>query len=385
MNNSKSKKAFEEALKYIPGGVDSPARAFKAIGIPPIFIKKAKGPHIYDIDGNKYLDFCLSWGAHILGHNHPQVVKAVTHAIKNGTSFGAATELETQLAKMIVNAVPSIEKVRFVNSGTEAAMSAIKLAKAYTNKSKIIKFIGCYHGFAEISDVEEIQFNDVNAVEEVFNKNKNKIAAVIVEPVPCNMGVILPKPEFLKFLRRITKDNNALLIFDEVITGFRLSLGGAQELFKIRPDLTCFGKIIGGGFPVGAFGGREDIMEMLAPSGPVYQAGTFSGNPVTMSAGIAALKTLSREDFYEKLDAKASDIISKLKEGLGQKKVIVSHIGSMFTVFFSERPINNHLDAIRCDIKRFAKFYREALGNGIYFSPSQFEANFISSAHRTFD
>jgi glutamate-1-semialdehyde 2,1-aminomutase len=348
--------------------VNSPVRSLQAVDYHPVFMKKAKGPYIYDIDDNKYLDFCLSWGVHILGHNHPEVVKAIKLSLKDGTSYGTATEKETELAKLIVESVPSIEKVRFVNSGTEATMSAIKLARTYTKKTKIIKFIGCYHGHAAIPDVIEIPYNDTDAVAVIFAKYKNEIAAVIIEPVAGNMGVVLPKPGFLEYLRKITKKNKAVLIFDEVITGFRLALGGAQELFGVKPDLTCLGKIIGGGLPVGAYGGQEEIMSLLAPAGPVYQAGTLSGNPLAMSAGIATLNILRKKDFYSELNKKSAQFYENLKTITQAKNYQVNTIGSMFTIFFPTQ-------------EKYGEFFRNMLRAGVYFAPAQLEVNFISMAH----
>ena len=408
MNDIKSRKAFLEAKKYIPGGVDSPVRAFKIINRPPLFIKKADGPYIYDIDGNKYIDFCLSWGVHILGHNTHNVLKAVSKAILNGTSYGAPTTLETELAKRIVEAVPSIEKVRFVNSGTEAVMSAIRLARAYTKRDIIVKFDGCYHGHADhllvsggsgLSALKEssssgvpqdfvnktisVPFNDFKAVKQVFNRYKGKIAAVIVEPVPANMGVVMPKEGFLEFLRKITKTNDTLLIFDEVITGFRFHLSGAQGYFGIKPDLTCLGKIIGGGLPVGAFGGRSEIMNLLAPDGPVYQAGTLSGNPLAMSAGIAVLKEISKAGFYKTLNRSADDFIKEAIKISQKKGFIINAIGPMFSIFFSKGEISNYSGLKNCDTAKFARFCNYLLEKGVYLSPSQGEANFISSSHNS--
>ncbi|MFA5928915.1 MAG: glutamate-1-semialdehyde 2,1-aminomutase [Candidatus Margulisiibacteriota bacterium] len=377
--HKKSKAAYQKALRYLPGGVNSPVRSLRAVDHHPVFMQKARGPYIYDLDNNKYLDLCLSWGVHILGHNHPAVIKAVRDALKQGTSYGAATEKETELAEMIVKAVPSIEKIRFVSSGTEATMSALKLARAYTGRKTILKFSGCYHGHAEIPDVIEVPYNDSKAVAAIFAKNKHKIAAVIVEPVAGNMGVVLPEPGFLKYLRRVTKENRTVLIFDEVITGFRLAYGGAQELFGIKPDLTCLGKIIGGGFPVGAYGGQAEIMDLLAPLGPVYQAGTLSGNPVAMSAGIAVLKILKGKNFYHKLNIRAAWTINELRRHTGRRKVVVNALGSMFTIFFTDKPVHNYTDAQASDPKSFAEFYKKMLRAGIYLSPAQLEANFIPS------
>lgn len=406
MKHTNSNKAFSIAKKYIPGGVDSPVRSFRAIGRPPLFIKKAKGAYITDIDGNRFIDYCLSWGVHILGHNHPRIIKALGETIKNGTSFGAPTTLETELAKKITQAMPSIQKVRFVSSGTEAVMSAVRVARAFTGRSVIIKFDGCYHGHADHLLVaggsglieiphsfskgvpEEftrltvsVPFNDKAALQNAFIKYKGKIAAVLVEPVPANMGVILPQEGFLKFLRQITHDNKSLLIFDEVITGFRLSYGGAQEYFGIKPDLTTLGKIIGGGLPAAAFGGKHEIMMLLAPEGPVYQAGTLSGNPLAMSAGIAALSVLSEKNFHENLWKTAGKFTGELQKITAGRGIKIQAIGPMFSVFFSDGEVRNYDDVKKCDNKKFANFYRALLERGIYLSPAQGETNFISQPH----
>ena len=401
-----SEKAYNEASKYIPGGVNSPVRALKSVGAAPVFVKKAKGAKFTDIDGNKYLDYCLSWGVFILGHNHPSVNKAVKKAVDRGTSYGIPSLQETELAKLVVSLVPSIEKVRFVSSGTEAVMSAIRIARGFTGRNIILKFDGCYHGHADhllvsagsgvahlkkssSAGVPEdftkytvsLPFNDIGAVRTFFLENADLVAAVIVEPVPANMGVVLPESNFLLQLREITAQNGALLIFDEVITGFRLGTGGAQQRFGITPDLTTLGKIIGGGFPAAAFGGRAEVMNLLAPDGPVYQAGTLSGNPVAMSAGIATLQLLREDDFYSNLESKSVWFINELKETIKGKPIVINNIGSMFTLFFSEKPIRNFEDAKNSDTVRFGEFYRAMLKKEIYLSPSAFEANFISSVH----
>lgn len=406
MQKNLSEKAYHEASSYIPGGVNSPVRALKSVGATPIFIQKAKGAKLTDIDGNHYIDFCLSWGVFIHGHAHPAVNKAAVNAIRNGSSYGIPTLQETTLAKMVVNAVPSIEKVRFVNSGTEAVMSAIRLARAYTGRNIIVKFDGCYHGHADHLLVAagsgvaglhsssskgvpadftnytiSIPFNDIQAVNNVFSKHGDEIAAVIVEPVPANMGVVLPKAGFLNSLRQITAQHKSLLIFDEVITGFRLSAGGAQEQYGIKPDLTTIGKIVGGGFPAAAFGGKAAIMDMLAPLGAVYQAGTLSGNPVAMSAGIETLKLLQEANFYTNLQTKSDQFIDALKDIIKGKDIQLNHTGSMFTLFFADTAIKNFEDAKNADAERFGKFYRKMLEQQVYFSPSPFEANFISAAH----
>lgn len=399
---NKSEMYFESSKKLIPGGVNSPVRAFKSVGGTPPFINKGKGKWIYDIDNNKYIDFLSSWGPLILGHREKNVYKSVKKSLKKGFSFGAPTREEVELAELVVNSVPSIEKVRFVNSGTEAVMSALRLARAYTGKNKIIKFDGCYHGHSDsmlvsagsgmvsipsskgvpinfLKDTISIPFNSKEEVEKVFSENRD-IAAVIVEPVPGNMGVVLPENGYLSFLRDITTRNGALLIFDEVITGFRLSLGGAQELFKIKPDITTLGKIIGGGFPVGAYGGLKEIMNMVAPSGEMYQAGTLSGNPVAMSAGIATLKQLNKKNFYHNLNKTSEKFIEKLKESTKELPVTINSIGSMFTVFFNEKSVNNYITASTSDLKKFRQYFHKLLDKGIYISPSQFECCFISKA-----
>ncbi|MCD7971117.1 MAG: glutamate-1-semialdehyde 2,1-aminomutase [Candidatus Azobacteroides sp.] len=406
MKRNNSENAYKEAVKYIPGGVNSPVRALRSVGETPLFIRKAAGTRITDVDGNHFTDFCLSWGVFILGHGHPAVKKAATKAIARGTSYGIPSLQETELAMRINKQIPSMEKIRFVNSGTEAVMSAIRLARGYTGRNLIIKFDGCYHGHADhllvsagsgvaslnsssstgvpdsfVAHTISVPFNDKNAVQKVFREKGKDIAAVIVEPVPANMGVVLPKEGFPEYLREITAQYNSLLIFDEVITGFRLAAGGAQEAFGIKPDISTIGKIVGGGFPAAAFGGREDIMSYLAPDGPVYQAGTLSGNPVAMSAGSVTLELLSGDGFYEELNAKADTFITKLKNSLYNKEIQVNHTGSMFTLFFTPEEVHSFEDAKKADQERFARFFRYMLANRFYISPSQFEANFISSAH----
>lgn len=401
-----SEKAYNEAVKYIPGGVNSPVRALRSVGEAPLFISKADGTTLTDVDGNEFIDFCLSWGVFILGHNHPQVKQAVNQAIELGTSYGIPTLQETQLARLVVEAVPSVEKVRFVSSGTEAVMSAIRVARGFTGRNTIVKFDGNYHGHADhllvsagsgVAQLSEssssgvpadftkytlsLPYNDVEAVKALFEKQGNEIAAVILEPVAANMGVVIPTPEFLCTLREITLQFGASLIFDEVITGFRLGLSGAQGLFGITPDLSTFGKIIGGGFPAAAFGGRAEIMDLLAPLGPVYQAGTLSGNPVAMASGIQTLALLGQLDFYTDLETKSNLFIAELKDIIKGKDIVLNHIGSMFTLFFSDHEIRNFDDVKRSDTDRFAKFFRALLAQNIYISPSAFEASFISQAH----
>ena len=404
----KSTSYFQEAKKYIPGGVNSPVRAFKSIGINPIFFEKAKGSKVYDVDGHVYIDYVYSWGPLILGHANPAILDAVQKVLPNGTSFGAPTKLETEMAKLVVEAVPSIDKVRMVSSGTEAVMSVLRLARAFTKRAKIVKFEGCYHGHSDAmlvaagsgvstlglpdspgvtkgaaADTITLPYNDIKAVEKTFAEVGKEIAAIIVEPVAANMGVIPPKEGFLEGLREITKASDSLLIFDEVITGFRLSLGGAQEYFRVTPDLTTLGKIIGGGFPVGAFGGRAEIMDMLAPEGPVYQAGTLSGNPVAMAAGIAMIKELKKAHVYEDLNAKSKMLSEGLKEaataaGIDFYQTIV---GSAQSLFFTDKEVIDYESAASSNVKFFANYYRKMLHAGVYFAPSQFEATFTSTAH----
>jgi glutamate-1-semialdehyde 2,1-aminomutase len=406
MNVSRSKKAFTQARRVLPGGVDSPVRSFKDVGGTPRFIARGKGAYIYDVDGNRYLDFCQSWGALILGHAAPGVIRAAAAAMNAGTSFGAPTESETALAELISEAMPSIQQLRFVNSGTEAVMSAIRLARAYTRRNKIIKFDGGYHGHADhllvaagsglanwatpssagvpesfAQETISVPYNDIAAVEKAFAKYPQEIAAIIVEPIAANMGVVLPQPGFLLALRALTLCHQSLLIFDEVITGFRLGYGGAQNYFKIRPDLTCLGKIIGGGFPAGAYGGSKKIMSLLAPLGPVYQAGTLSGNPVAMAAGAATLRALKMAGVYKKLNAKSDWFVAALQDKLTPLGIQVNAIGSMFTLFFSPSPVENYAQAKRCPARKFAQFYHKALEQGVYLSPSPFEANFASLEH----
>jgi len=382
-----SSKDFIEAKKYIPGGVNSPVRSFKAVDSSPLFIKKGKGSKIYDEDNNEYIDYCMSYGPLILGHLHPKIISAVKKALDNGASFGAPTKKETELAKLIANAVPSVEKARLVNSGTEAVLAAVRLARGFTKKNKIIKFEGCYHGHVDDLLVKKdsentliAEFNNAKSVKEIIGnkKNKNKIAALIVEPIAGNMGVVLPEENFLEELREITEKNNILLIFDEVITGFRVSYGGAQKLFNIKPDLTTLGKIIGGGLPVGAFGGKKEIMDLLAPDGPVYQAGTLSGNPVTVTAGIETLKILKNKSVYSQLNKKTNELVTSINND----KIKINKIASMFTIFFNKnKKISNYRTAKQSNVKLFAQFHSALLKNGVYFPPSQFEACFLSVAH----
>ncbi|HEX3798875.1 MAG TPA: glutamate-1-semialdehyde 2,1-aminomutase [Verrucomicrobiae bacterium] len=408
----KSEQLFAEALRYIPGGVNSPVRAFRAVGGTPFFVNRAEKAHVFDVDGNDYVDYVGTWGPAILGHAHPKIISAVQKTAANGTSFGIPNPLEVTMAKLICEAVPSVKKVRMCNSGTEATMSAIRLARGFTKRDKIIKFDGCYHGHADSLLVKAgsgaltfghpdsagvpaaftehtivLPFNDEDAVRAAFAANDGKIAGIIVEPVPGNAGLYLPKPGYLEFLSKITNEYCALLIFDEVMTGFRLARGGAQERYHITPDLTCFGKIIGGGLPVGAFGGRAEIMDCLAPLGPVYQAGTLSGNPLAMAAGIAALEELLYGGAYCELDDRAEQLEAGLKSAAKSANIPVqlNVCGSMFCGYFTDKPVHNLADAMHSDRARFAKYFHGMLDEGIYLAPSQFEAGFMSVAHTTAD
>ncbi len=409
MNKPKrSQELYCEAQRYLPGGVDSPVRAFKAVGGTPPFMVRGRGSRIYDADDNEFIDYICSWGPLILGHSHPQVVEALKRAAERGTSFGTPTELETTLAKMVSAAMPSIEMLRFVNSGTEATMTALRLARAFTGREKIVKFAGCYHGHVDGLLAESgsglatlgipsspgvpssyaqntlvIPYNNSGAVEQVFQRYPREIAAVIIEPMAANMGVVPPDPAFSFGLRKLTEETGALLIFDEVISGFRVGYGGAQTFYGIAPDLTCLGKIIGGGLPVGAYGGRRDIMEMMAPVGPVYQAGTLSGNPLAMTAGIETLKVLSQPGVYEQLEAKTS----RLGEGIVRAasdagiSLQVSRIASLLTAFFTGEPVVDYESATRADTELFSRYFQSLLSDGIYWPPSQFEAAFVSLSH----
>ncbi len=401
-------KLYKEAQKYIPGGVNSPVRAFKAVGGEPLFIERGKGSKIYDVDGSEYLDYVLSWGPLILGHTHPEVIKEVIGVLEKGTSFGAPTFRETELAKIMVKAVPGMEKIRLVNSGTEATMSAIRLARGYTGRDKIVKFEGCYHGHADYLLVKAgsgattfgfpdsagvprdftrntilVPYNDITVIEKVIKENHGEIASVIIEPVAGNMGVVLPEDGFLQKLREITREYGIVLIFDEVISGFRISYGGAQQYFRVIPDLTCLGKIIGGGLPVGAYGGKKEIMDNLAPLGSVYQAGTLSGNPIAVAAGTCTLKILSQPGVYEKLQERTINLVESLRENARNLRVDIhiNQIGSMFTLFFSSHKVYDYQSARRSDEKKFAQYFQGMLREGIYLPCSQFEANFLSLAH----
>ena len=403
-----SAKRYHEAIHYIPGGVNSPVRAFQSVGAMPLFISRASGSRIYDIDGREYIDFISSWGPMILGHAHPVVVAAIADAAGRGTSYGISTELEVEMARLIVEAIPSIDMVRMVSSGTEATMSAIRLARGYTGREKILKFEGCYHGHSDSLLVKAgsgiatlgiagspgvpqtlaaltitLPYNDSAAVASAMEKYGDEIACVIVEPVAGNMGVVPPNPGFLEMLRTLTLHHGSVLIFDEVITGFRVTYGGFQNLIGIEPDLTCLGKIIGGGLPVGAFGGRREIMEQLAPTGPVYQAGTLSGNPLAMAAGAATLNLLKDKGGYEDLEARTARFCNELDRLLTEKAVPhrINRVGSMFTVFFTGREVVDFPSATSCDTAVFARYFKNLLANGVCIAPSQFESSFLSLAH----
>ena len=404
-----SRKLQQRAEKLIPGGVNSPVRAFRSVGCDPLYIVRGQGSHIWDADGNEYVDYIGSWGPLILGHAEPSVIEAVIKAARNGTSFGASTPAEADLAELVISAFPHMQKVRFVSSGTEATMSAIRLARGYTKRKYIVKFEGCYHGHSDALLVKAgsgvatlgipgsagvpeeftqftlaLPYNDTNSVEQAFNKFKHQIACVIVEPVVGNMGCVPPASGYLEALRAITKRDQSLLVFDEVMTGFRLAYGGAQELYGIQPDLTTMGKIIGGGLPVGAYGGPSEIMDLIAPLGPVYQAGTLSGNPLAMAAGYATLSYLrDHKDVYAKLDKLAGEVVAGVAAAAKDAGVTMCHnrVGSMFTWFFTKGPVTDWTSAEKCDTKAFGNFFRAMLENGIYLPPSQFEAAFLGAAH----
>ena len=406
MDHTRSQQLFERAQFSIPGGVNSPVRAYRSVGGTPPFIERGEGAHIFDADGNEYIDYVGSWGPLILGHRHPVVLDALNHAISRGTSFGAPTEQEIELAETVREMFPSIEMVRLVNSGTEATMSALRVARGFTNRDLTIKFEGCYHGHVDsllvkagsgvatlglpdspgvpkgFSDTTlTVPYNDINAVEETFRAHRDKIAAVIVEPVCGNMGCIPPNRGFLESLRRITADNEALLIFDEVMTGFRVAPGGAQQLYNIQPDLTTLGKVIGGGLPIAAYGGRRDIMTFVAPSGPIYQAGTLSGNPLAVGAGLAAIRHLqTHPEIYDQLN-RATGALASCAPG----NITVNRIGSMMTWFFTDQPVTDSATAKSSDIKAFGRFFHAMLDRGIYLPPSQYEALFVSAAHTEAD
>ena len=406
----KSKQLFERAKKLIPGGVNSPVRAGKAVGMDPPFIARAKGCFLWDADGKRYIDYVCSWGPMILGHSHPSVVDALKERISKGTSYGAPTRLEVEMAEIIIDLVPSVEMVRMVSSGTEATMSAIRLARGYTCREKIIKFEGCYHGHADSLLVSagsgvatfaipgcpgvpadlakhtlSLPFNNVKTFAEAMGVVGPEIAAVIVEPIPGNMGVVVPDLLFLKALRELTAKNGSLLIFDEVISGFRVGPGGAQELYGVLPDITCLGKIIGGGLPVGAYGGRKEIMKSMAPEGTIYQAGTLSGNPLAMAAGIATLKELRKKRIYRELEEKGRRLFSGLDDAAKSAglKVVVQRVGSMGSLFFTDQPVTDFVTVKRSDADMFKRFYTHMLDQGVYLAPSAFEAWFVSAAHES--
>jgi len=412
MQRSKSEALFTEAQKYIPGGVNSPVRSFRSVGGTPPFIARGQSARVWDVDGNEYIDYLGSWGPLVLGHSHPAVVEAIKKSAESGTSFGAPVEQEVELAKIICDQLPSVESVRLVSSGTEACMSAIRLARAFTNRDKIIKFAGCYHGHADgllvkagsgalthgiptsagvpesyASETLVADYNNIESVDKFFTANPKSIAAVIIEPVAGNMGVIPPSPGFLEGLRRITKNNGALLIFDEVITGFRVGPSGAQGLFGITPDITTMGKIIGGGLPVGAYGGRKDIMEMVAPLGAMYQAGTLSGNPLAVSAGIATLTELQKPGVFKKLEEMAERLTEGLTKAFQAAEIpsSINRVGSMFTGFFNDGPVTTLEDAEGSDTEMYGRYFHAMQENGVYIAPSQFESGFVSTAHTESD
>ncbi len=408
MRTERSKELFARARELMPGGVSSPVRAFKAVGGQPLFIERGEGAYLYDADGNRYIDYVGSWGPLILGHSHPRVLAAIAEAAQRGTSFGAPTEAEVRLAELVTAAVPSIELVRFVNSGTEATMSALRVARAFTGRGKIVKFAGGYHGHADMllvaagsgaltlgipdspgvppaaaAETLTAPYNDVAAVEALFQRFPDEIAAVIVEPVAGNMGCVPPEPDFLSGLRAVTRQYGALLIFDEVMTGFRVAYGGAQERYGITPDMTCLGKIVGGGLPAAAYGGRRDIMSLVAPAGPVYQAGTLSGNPLAMAAGAAQLELLREPGTYERLEALSAQLADGIAEAARATEVPIyqTRVGAMFTTFFTDAPVVDEATAKRADTRAYATYFQTMLDQEIYLAPSQFEAGFLSLAH----
>ena len=409
-NNSQT--IFKEACELIPGGVNSPVRAFKAVGDHPVFIERGEGAYLYDVDGNQYVDYICSWGPLLLGHQPEAVSKAVMEALTKGSTYGAPTAIEVEMAKKIINAVPSVEMVRMVSSGTEATMSALRLARGYTGRNKIVKFEGCYHGHADhllikagsgaltfgvpsspgvpesiASETLTAQYNDIDSVKAMFEQYPDQIAAVIVEPIAGNMGLVLPKEGFLEGLREVTAEYGALLIFDEVISGFRASYGGAQKVYDIMPDLTCMGKIIGGGLPVGAYGGKKEIMMHVAPVGPVYQAGTLSGNPLAMAAGMAILDELAKPGVYEAIEAKTKRLADGLQQAADQAgvKICLNQSASLFTIFFTDQKVDSYAAAMTSNTEQFKVFFQAMLNQGFYLPPSQFECWFVSQAHSDAD
>ncbi len=408
MKHTVSEKLFVQAQKVIPGGVNSPVRACRSVGAEPLFIQRAQGSMVFDVDGNAYIDYVGSWGPMILGHRHSDVIAAIHGVLERGTSFGAPVDLEIELAEMVIEAVPSVEMVRMVNSGTEATMSAIRLARGVTGRDLLVKFDGCYHGHADtllvaagsgvatlgipgspgvpeafVQNTLSLPYNDAERVTDVVSKKGDKIAAIIVEPVAGNMGLVPPDAGFLRTLRTLTQDHGIILIFDEVMTGFRVAYGGAQALYDLMPDLTCMGKVIGGGLPVGAYGGRKEIMKKVAPEGPVYQAGTLSGNPLAMAAGIATLKCLQKPGFYETLEARSAMLEAGLREAVGKAGLpaVTNRVGSMLGLFFTKKRVSNFAEAQTSNLTMFAEYFKGMLERGIYLAPSQYEALFVSSAH----
>jgi glutamate-1-semialdehyde 2,1-aminomutase len=404
----RSRAVFQRGQAYLPGGVNSPVRSFRGVGGEPVVVASGAGSRLTDVDGNEYIDYCGSWGPLILGHAHPSVVEAVSQAAKTGLTYGAATEPEVELAQLVCEAVPSIEMVRFVSSGTEATMSALRVARAFTSRDKVLKFDGCYHGHADgllvqagsgiatlslpdsagvpasyAAETLVAPYNDVATLEALFAQRGAEIAAVIVEPVAANMGVVPPQPGFLERLRSLCNESGSLLIFDEVITGFRVGLGGYQAESGVTPDLTCLGKVIGGGMPVGAYGGRRDVMQMIAPLGPVYQAGTLSGNPLAMAAGLATLRELGRPGFFAAIAAKAERLEGGITDAAAERGIPlrINRVGSLLTAFFSDSPVTDYATARRADSQRYARFFHALLDAGVYFPPSQYEAAFVSEAH----
>ncbi len=408
MKHYVSEKLFAQAQKVIPGGVNSPVRACRSVGTEPVFIQRAEGSRLFDADGNAYIDYVGSWGPMILGHRHPEVIAAIQKVLDRGTSFGAPTDLEIELAEMVIEAVPAVEMVRMVNSGTEATMSAIRLARGFTGRDLLIKFDGCYHGHADtllvaagsgvatlgipgspgvpkafVQNTLSLPYNDAERVTDVVSKKGDEIAAIIVEPVAGNMGLVPPEPGFLEILRDLTHDHGIILIFDEVMTGFRVAYGGAQALYNLMPDLTCMGKIIGGGLPVGAYGGKKEIMKKVAPEGPVYQAGTLSGNPLAMAAGIGTLRCLQQPEFYETLETRSVMLEAGIRKAIGKAGLpaVTNRVGSMLGLFFTEKRVSSFAEAQRSDLAMFSKYFKRMLERGIYLAPSQYEALFVSSAH----